>query len=428
MRDRIAVFGVVLGVVLVIHLRGVSSAQSIDIGAQRQEVAGVKEIVQRVRAGTELTWEDFDILDSILMRIDRTLNAEPVAQDKGGGLVTPAFPDKRGSKPPSPGASSTSTSSTKDGTGPISMDIEAQKKEVARVKEFVQRMRAGMRLTPEEVGILENVLMRIYPISGTEATKAQSNTPKSPEKRDSKPLPQVATGLSMYPTQDGSVYVYVIDLNASDLRTFWLDQRHQPYESIAKLDEDQLRAGYKLKFAINGGIFDSQYRPKGLFIEQGEVLSQLDTSQPGSDQGNFYLEPNGVFIIDCQGNARILTTQRFRKQFPGRATESIRLAVQSGPALVVDGEINPQFTEDSVNKKMRSGVGVLDGRRVVFVMSAGDISFREFAAVFTKLGCRDALFLDGGAVGALYIEDKLRIRVNSSLVTMLGVIEKLQNR
>ena len=275
-----------------------------------------------------------------------------------------------------------------DGQSP---DREAQKQEVAQAKEIIRRLRAGELLSREELEVLESLVTAVEKaVSSEEAaqkTTKSTPTPATTDPRGSKPTASLALGLSRHPTKDGLVYAYAVDLGTTALRSFWLDRANRPYTSIARLEGEQYRAGYSLQFAINGGIFDQRRRPQGLYIEQGKVLAELDTTKPGTDAGNFYLEPNGVFLVDSQNNARILTTQRFTEHFPSsKARASIRLAVQSGPALLVDGRINSVFAEQSMNKKRRTGVGVIDARRVVFGMSAEDISFYDFAAVFARLG------------------------------------------
>jgi uncharacterized protein YigE (DUF2233 family) len=64
--------------------------------------------------------------------------------------------------------------------------------------------------------------------------------------------------------------------------------------------------------------------------------------------------------------------------------------------LVIDGEIHPQFAADSVNRRIRSGVGVRSSNRVVFAISRRPVTFHEFASLFrTQLNCPNALYLDG---------------------------------
>jgi len=70
---------------------------------------------------------------------------------------------------------------------------------------------------------------------------------------------------------------------------------------------------------------------------------------------------------------------------------------------VVDGAIHPAFIVNSTDRKPRNGVGVSGPIQVHFVITKGWVSFDEFARFFRDdLGCRNALFLDGGASPGLY--------------------------
>ena len=54
--------------------------------------------------------------------------------------------------------------------------------------------------------------------------------------------------------------------------------------------------GKELVFAMNGGMYLPNLSPQGLYIENGKVIKQLDKTQEA--YGNFYLQPNGVFLIE----------------------------------------------------------------------------------------------------------------------------------
>jgi uncharacterized protein YigE (DUF2233 family) len=70
---------------------------------------------------------------------------------------------------------------------------------------------------------------------------------------------------------------------------------------------------------------------------------------------------------------------------------------------VVHGAIHPAFIVNSTDRKPRNGVGVSGPTQVHFVITKGSVSFDEFARFFRDdLGCRNALFLDGGAAPGLY--------------------------
>jgi len=71
--------------------------------------------------------------------------------------------------------------------------------------------------------------------------------------------------------------------------------------------------------------------------------------------------------------------------------------------IVIDGAINPAFIVNSTDRKPRNGVGVSSPTEVHFVITNGWVSFYEFARFFRDgLGCRNALFIDGGEVPGLY--------------------------
>src|SRR5690606_31054493 len=123
----------------------------------------------------------------------------------------------------------------------------------------------------------------------------------------------------------------------------------------------------------------------------GARLRPLNTARGDARRGNFAIQPNGVFHVDREGRAGVVPTTQWR----ARAIDA-RLATQSGPMLVVDGEINPNFDVDSDSLRVRSGVCARTPREVVFAVSESPVSFHAFARLFRDaIGCRDALYLDG---------------------------------
>src|SRR5690606_38988654 len=105
-----------------------------------------------------------------------------------------------------------------------------------------------------------------------------------------------------------------------------------------------------------------------------------------------------------KGRAGVLVTEHFLARKP-----QARFATQSGPMLVIGGEIHPAFIVDSKDLKPRSGVGVSGGTQVHLVMSKSYVSFYEFARFFRdRLNCKDALFLDGGLAPGIYAPELKR--------------------
>ena len=192
--------------------------------------------------------------------------------------------------------------------------------------------------------------------------------------------------------QDGAAYrVVEVDLGRERLELHWKDAAGKPLASIDGLRRWGESQGRSLLFATNAGIYDREFRPLGLHVEEGEALRPLNTVRGNASRGNFAIQPNGVFHVDEGGDAGIVPTLRWR----ARGVKA-RLATQSGPMLVIDGEINPNFDESSTSLKLRSGVCARTPHEVVFAVSEGPVSFHAFARLFRDgIGCRDALYLDG---------------------------------
>jgi uncharacterized protein YigE (DUF2233 family) len=203
---------------------------------------------------------------------------------------------------------------------------------------------------------------------------------------------------------EGASYIVCsFDPAKEELRTSWRSSNGKPYRTFAALAADLGRMGKSLQFAMNGGMYQSDFRPVGLYIEDGHELTPANTATitgAPHEIPNFYKKPNGVFYIR-NGEAGVLETERFLADRSG-----VNYATQSGPMLVIDGAIHPAFIVNSTDRKPRNGVGVSAPTQVHFVITRGWVSFYEFARFFRDdLGCRNALFLDGGAAPGLYAPD-----------------------
>jgi uncharacterized protein YigE (DUF2233 family) len=151
--------------------------------------------------------------------------------------------------------------------------------------------------------------------------------------------------------------------------------------------------GGKLLFAMNAGMFRTDYSAVGLLVIGGKQLHRLNLA---SGYGNFYLKPNGVFVLSASG-AQLLESSEYRS-----LQEPAMDATQSGPLLVRDGRINSAFNESGTSRLIRNGVGVISPHQVVFAISDDPVNFYEFALLFRdRLKCPTALYFDGN-VSSLY--------------------------
>ncbi|WP_158623731.1 phosphodiester glycosidase family protein [Corallococcus llansteffanensis] len=182
--------------------------------------------------------------------------------------------------------------------------------------------------------------------------------------------------------------VVVADLSRVDLRLLRQDAAGRPLRTFEALERFLEQQGLPLLAATNAGIFEPGEVPSGLFVQDGQSLSPLNT-RAGS--GNFYWQPNGVFFIGPRG-AGVVETAAYASVARG-----VRQATQSGPLLLSHGALNPTLA-GSRSRYTRSGVGV-DAKapgRVFWVLSRDKVPVRALAEVFqSRLGCTDALYLDG---------------------------------
>ena len=177
-----------------------------------------------------------------------------------------------------------------------------------------------------------------------------------------------------------------------------------------------LAADETLSFAMNAGMFHADYRPVGLLVVDGVELSPIVT---GASRDNFGMLPNGVF---CTGGAQpfqVIESVSFSETRP-----DCRLASQSGPMLVIDGDLHPRFLVDSDSRYIRNGVGVSpDGQTAWFAISSRPVTFHEFGRLFRDgLGVRDALYFDG-SISRLYAPSVNRADFGRSMGPIIGLVE-----
>ena len=213
-------------------------------------------------------------------------------------------------------------------------------------------------------------------------------------------------------TPDRKIISYIVDLQKQDIEFYWKDDSGQIFGSIQHLKEYLEQRHKKLIFAMNGGMFKPDRSPQGLYIQRRVIVTPLDTS---SGNGNFYMKPNGVFYITTAGKAVICPTGDFKNSDP------IQFATQSGPLLLINGAVHPNFRAGSANVNIRNGVGVISDHQVLFAMSADPINFYDFAEFFRQHGCRDALYLDG-FVSRTYLPEKHWVQTDGDFGVMIGVV------
>jgi uncharacterized protein YigE (DUF2233 family) len=202
-----------------------------------------------------------------------------------------------------------------------------------------------------------------------------------------------------------------VDIRKDRLQLFLKDAAGKPLNSFRRLAQE-LDGRAELAFAMNAGMYGVDYFPIGLLVMDGRQVRRLNLA---TGFGNFYLKPNGVFVLSNSG-ARIVESSEYRS-----LQEPAILATQSGPLLLHTGLINPSFSPQGTSRLIRNGVGVVTPNEVLFVISDDPINFYDFAILFRdRLKCADALYLDGN-VSSLYAQDLGRNDEHVLLGPMFGV-------
>lgn len=204
---------------------------------------------------------------------------------------------------------------------------------------------------------------------------------------------------------------YIADPKKQEINLYWKNEQGHNFGSIGNLKRWLAKKNKTLIFATNGGMYKPDRTPQGLYIEKQKTLSSLDSS---NNSGNFYLKPNGVFYLTTENLAFVCKTENFYNN------GSIKFATQSGPMLVVDGQIHPAFKKGSSNLNIRNGVGILPNNKVVFAMSKKELSFYDFANYFKSMGCKNALYLDG-LVSRTYLPAKKWTETDGDFGVIIGI-------
>ncbi len=202
------------------------------------------------------------------------------------------------------------------------------------------------------------------------------------------------------------------------IRMYWKNESGKHYNNFDKLRQQLNTKGDSLRFAVNGGMYTKNHTPQGLYIENGKTIQPLNTN---TGHGNFYLKPNGIFLIDTEG-AKVIETTKYTKH-----SSPTLFATQSGPMLIIDGNIHPAFNEGSKNLHIRNGVGIDTDGTAIFAISNEPVNFYDFAMLFKEqYGCQNALYLDG-FVSKCYLPQLQRNDTGGNFGVMIGVIKETRD-
>jgi uncharacterized protein YigE (DUF2233 family) len=195
------------------------------------------------------------------------------------------------------------------------------------------------------------------------------------------------------------VFYHVLRVAPAQADLAWLGADGKPIRRMDRLKADLGKKGVDLLALMNAGIYEPGGIPSGLHVQDGRELRPLNL---GSAKGNFYLKPNGVFAITAEGKALVMESTAY-----AAAGLKPRLALQSGPVLLWEGRVHPQFSPTGTSRLYRNGIGVVAATGEV-VLAMTEVpqkalpNMHMFAEFFRAQGCENALFLDGD-ISEIYV-------------------------
>ena len=215
----------------------------------------------------------------------------------------------------------------------------------------------------------------------------------------------------IFSEEENNYIVYKVDLKKENVKFFWLNSDGLPFEKIDNLLK--LKPN-KFQFIMNGGIYDDDLTPEGLYIENGKELSPINKED---GVGNFYEKPNGIFYF-YKNKPYIVTTEKFKPN------NKITYAIQSGPMLITNGVLNPSFTDKSNSRYTRNGVCLTKNNNLIFIVSNEAVTLYEFS-IYAKAvhSCHNLLYMDGNLSRA-YKYNEINAPQKRPFVTMIGVESK----
>jgi uncharacterized protein YigE (DUF2233 family) len=214
--------------------------------------------------------------------------------------------------------------------------------------------------------------------------------------------------------------VFVVPMHKNKVKLYWNDDQGFPLRNFQALKDFLENGNQQLVFAMNAGMYapPPQNTPVGLYVEAGTTLIPLARRDTG--YGNFYMQPNGVFALN--DTAAIVCEKNAYESLNMRVT----YATQSGPMLVINGQLHPAFKPASTSLYIRNGVGVTADKKIVFAISNVPVNFYDFATLFKeKFNCTNALYLDG-AISKMYLPQANRLQLDGELGPMIAIPHPLQ--
>lgn len=214
---------------------------------------------------------------------------------------------------------------------------------------------------------------------------------KAPEPNDVSPTLSVKpTSLSKSVTLENEQFSYAYFTVTDTAKISLIPNFTEKLDTRTIIEQNTCRA------ATNGGFYDTNYQPLGLFVASGKKLKNEISSRLF----------NGFVHITRNNEARITN----------ESLEDTRITVQTGPLLLSDGTPLPLIIQnDEGRRRMIAGVNE-KGNLIFLTVFREDATFEgpllaTLPAVMAKINSQenlritDAVNLDGGSASVFYTKD-----------------------
>lgn len=147
---------------------------------------------------------------------------------------------------------------------------------------------------------------------------------------------------------------------------------------------EQIGSEAKALIAVNGGYFNTDFKPMGLRVSGSQ---QLNSKRLVSWWG--------VFYIDKDNKPHLSANRHYQ------SNKNVGFAIQAGPRLIANGKILPL----KEGKAQRSAICATQQSQVIIAVTQNNsLTLNEWAKQLLDMGCVDALNLDGGTSSQLYTD------------------------
>lgn len=302
-----------------------------------------------------------------------------------------------------------------------SKKIQKQKTVITKQDSIIQNLGNKIRGLEYKIDSIQNKLLAFENLENPPQnnTNGANTEPYTPEEKDinqgNNPNAEREVYAETINYRQQDFYTYIVDLTNSNLSFNFKTNSGEQIKTLSKLNTYYSQQNKNLIFATNGGIFSNNLEPLGLYVENGSEMFSLNL-QDGA--GNFFLKPNGIFYINKWNGAGIIESSKY-ETIAGK----ISYAIQSGPLLLLNGNVHGKFTENSSNKYIRNGVGIIDNKTIVFAISKKPVNFFDFAMLFKEeFNCANALYLDG-AISEMYLPALNLTQTQNTFSVLISVTE-----